>query len=169
MRVLEQRSTKFHCLVIKCLDQSPFSEWPRIEWLNWGELRSCLPKGMGYDPQSGMGGGNINHARQKTKIAHAQPVCCVLWSQQIINQWHCVFLMAPITANVTFVRWSIKCKQSCLVWGRWKMGKRSTSAPPWTLRQYFKEILESVGVGCGERGRGVYLHTLHIPLCTQSR
>ena len=69
MRVLEQRSTKFHCLVIKCLDQSPFSEWPRIEWLNWGELKSYLPKGMGYDPQSGMGGGNIDIHTILTSLA----------------------------------------------------------------------------------------------------
>ena len=41
------------------------------------------------------------------------------------------------------------------------MGKQSRSAPPPPVfKKIFKEILESVGVGSGVKGRGVYLHTI---------
>ena len=40
------------------------------------------------------------------------------------------------------------------------MGKQSRSVPPSVFKKIFKEILESVGVGSGVKGRVVYLHTI---------
>ena len=40
------------------------------------------------------------------------------------------------------------------------MGKQSRSAPPPVFKKIFKEILESVGVGSGVKGRELYLHTI---------
>ena len=36
---------------------------------------------------------------------------------------------------------------------------KHTSSPP-VFKKIFKEILESVGVGSGVKGRGLYLHTI---------
>ena len=72
--------------------------------------------------------------------------------------------MASITANVTFVRWSVKWKLSCLVRGRLRDYKnQSTSAPSRSLKKYFKKFSNRQEWVLGRREGGFTCTPFHIP------
>ena len=71
--------------------------------------------------------------------------------------------MASITANVTFVRWSVKWKLSCLVRGRLRDYKnQSTSAPSRSLKKYFKKFSNRQEWVLGRREGGFTRTPFHI-------
>ena len=88
------------------------------------------------------------------KNTQVKPLCYVCGAHKLSSIDIVSFWMASITANVTFSRWSMKCRQSCLVlvmWKNYKVGKQTASALPRS---------KSAWVGCGERGGGVNLHSI---------
>ena len=95
------------------------------------------------------------------KNTQVKPLCYVCGAHKLSSIDIVSFWMASITANVTFSRWSMKCRQSCLVlvmWKNYKVGKQTASAPPRSLRKFLKRFPNQHE--CWERGGGVYLHNI---------
>ena len=111
------------------------------------------------------------------KNTQVKPLCYVCGAHKLSSIDIVSFWMASITANVTFSRWSMKCRQSCLVlvmWKIYKVGKQAASAPPRSLRKFLKRFPNQhewvVGKGAGEfTCTAFYISSMHTKQTTSKK